>query len=350
MSRLLLLGLLALAAAAPGGGRRRGALLIPDDQPPPQGVQHLQRRRYRLAASVFKQALRQRPEAEGTKVLLGQAYLGMHRCEEGLELLLPRVSLSTFGPEAAELMAGCYARDGELGEALYWMQLAELMAPGDLQLQATLAFYELAGGEPGAWDRLEAALEAAGEDDGALLTTRALMLLYVGEIDEAERTLERIRRIPGRRPYPMSFFIDARIELDLGNPVAAERLFGYAFWRNNAYTPTMLLWAEAARRSGVPEEALYILDTVSTLRDQPRRELTRTYRARAAVDLGQLELAQVLVAEALERDPLSPEAVASAWYLARAEGEAEAMAAWAERYALVQPSPLRTLERLIPIC
>ncbi len=349
MSRLLLLGLLALAAAAPGGGRRRGGLLIPDDRPPPQGVQHLERHRYRLAASAFKRALQQRPEAEGIKVLLGQAYLGMHRCEEGLELLLPRVSLSTFGPEAAELMAGCYAQLGELGEALYWMQLAELMAPGDRQIQAGLAFYELAGGEPGAWGRLDAALEAAGEDDGVLLTTRALMLLYVGALDEAERTLERIRQIPGRRPYPMSFFVDARIELDLGNPVAAERLFGYAFWRNKAYTPTMLLWAESARRSGVPEEALYILDQVGTLQEQPRRELTRSYRARVAVDLGQLELAEGLVAEALGRDPLSPEVVASAWYLARAEGDTEAMRSWAERYALVQPSPLRTLEQLVPI-
>ena len=80
-----------------------------------------------------------------------------------------------------------------------------------------------------------------------------------------------------------------------------------------------------------------------------RREHTRAVRARILVDLGRLDDAQREIDDALASNPLDVTALASAWYLARARGDAAQASAYAGLYDTLQLSPLRRLERLAPL-
>jgi len=352
MRSLLLILLAGVALGEPRPiGERRGAKLpesaFATDRPPAQGMMNLQKRKYRIAASIFKQALMVRPDAYGTQTLLGQAYAGMHDCERALPLLVPNVARKAFSADAALLMSRCYDRVGNIGESIYWAEQAAVLEPVRPDVQVGLAWYKFVGHEPGAREQIDYALSLDPENP-SVIATRGLLALHVGDVDAAEEAIAELKAVPGRR-LSMSFFLDALLELDLGNAVRAELLFARSFWRDKSYVPTMVYWGEAARRQGNHQECLYVLDSVGAPGLTVREDYTRAIRARAEVDRGALAAARRLVDEALAIDPVDVEAVASAWYLARAEGDEASAAEWAERYALVNASPLRTLEQLIPL-
>jgi len=352
MRSLLLLLLVSAAVGQPRPvGERRGAKIpaseFATDRPPVQGVMNLQKRKYRMAASIFKQALKVRPDARGTQTLLGQAYAGMHFCDDALPLLVPNVARKAFSAEAALMMSRCFDRVGDYGESLYWAEQAALLEPKTASVQAGLAWYQFIGDEPGAAAQYAYAVEL-GPADPSVLATGGLMALQGGDIAGVEVAVAALQALPGRRPA-MSFFLEAMLELDLGNAVRAELLFNRSFWRDKSYLSTVVYWGEAARRQGYPEECLYVLDEVGAPGPEVRAAYTRAIRARAEVDSGDLAAARALVAEALAIDPLDVDGVASAWYLARAEGDEAAAEELAARFTLVNRSPLRTLEQLIPL-
>jgi len=354
MRSLLVLLLVAagpsLGEPRPVGERRGGKIptaALDVDRPPVQGVVNLQKRKYRMAISIFKQALAVRPDAYGTQTYLGQAYASLHRCDEALPLLTPNVHRKAFTADTALLVARCFDTVGNVGEALYWADQAELLEPQRADIQAGVGWYHYINGEPDGSAMLERSLEL-GPTDPATLATAGLVGLYDGDIDVVESAIVELRAVPGRRLATV-FFLEGLLELDLGNATKAELLFGRSFWRDKGYIPTIVYMGEAARRQGNFDECIYVLDNFGAPGPEIREARTRSIRARAQVDRGDLIAARALVDAALVEDALDPEVVASAWYLARAEGDEAAVAMWAERYALLNSSRLRTLEQLIPL-
>jgi len=309
----------------------------------------LQKQRFRHAAIMIRKLLERRPEEPELEVLLGHALAGLHRCDEALALMLDHPEERTFGAEAARMAANCLARGGDIGQALYWLEQAVDLEPERPELRAGLAVLLGGYGEP---DRARAIFESFDEGEAAskqIQTSWALFALSSGDVDEVDRCLKASDAVPGR-PYPMRFFVEARLELDLGNPVAAEPLFEGATQRLRAYFPAINMWAESIRRQGDPGYAMYVLDNKGAIQNEAlRREHTRAVRARILVDQGQIEAAGREIDDALAANPLDVMARASAWYLARARGDEAAMAEHAGVYDTLQASPLRRLERLVPL-
>lgn len=106
-----------------------------------------------------------------------------------------------------------------------------------------------------------------------------------------------------------------------------------------------VLRAEALRRLGQPEGAVLILK-------QPRvvgqaLALEGAVWVRVLVDLGRMDEARAAM---VALGPgASPDALASAWYLAQAEGRAAAAADLARRWRALAPNADRDIVQLRPI-
>jgi predicted Zn-dependent protease len=105
------------------------------------------------------------------------------------------------------------------------------------------------------------------------------------------------------------------------------------------------MMAEITRRLGLLADADRALD--SRLMGRLSGADADAVQARLLVDRGRPdEAAELLAGYALETDE---DLVASRWYLARARGDAAAMAAAEADYAAVRKSPLRSLDQYLPI-
>jgi tetratricopeptide (TPR) repeat protein len=314
-----------------------------------QAQANLKKQKYRLAAIALRRLLNKSPDAEGLQVMLGHALAGLHRCDEGLDLMLAHPERRAFTVDVARLSATCLIRRGDVGQAVYWMEQAAALQPGSLEVRAGLAvllggFYEV--------ERAAALFEGMEEDainNQVVQMSWALFALSMGDVDQVEARLRAHDAIRGR-PYPMRFFVEGRLEMDLGNPIAADVFFQKTTSRLQAYFPAINMSAESIRRQGNPIGALDALDTNGAIQNTAlRAQNTRAIRARILVDLGRLAEAEAQIDDALAVNSLDVTARASAWYLARARGDAAAMAEQASLYQTLQASPLRDLEKLVPL-
>jgi hypothetical protein len=101
---------------------------------------------------------------------------------------------------------------------------------------------------------------------------------------------------------------------------------------------------EALRRVGDVIEARYLLSR--PWNEGVQAPVRDAVISRVWVDLG--DLAEARAALAKVPNQLDPEYVASAWYLARAEGDTETMQRMADRYATLAVPPGRTLDAMVP--
>lgn len=326
-----------------------GTALAADTAALQRGREALRMRQYPRAVRILEPVLAADPTSGPAAVYLGYAYGGLHRCEEAMDLLRPRVALRSFTAAAARMAATCAARLGEASEAVYFSELALLLSPEDPSARIALALYADWAGDEQLSRSTMAELEASLPEDPEVLGARASLLLAHGDLDGAEALIDTLP--PGPRYAAMRQLLRGRLALDRGEPDRAVGPLRRSFWRQRSYLPGVALWAEAVRRQGAPEEALTVLDYTADSLYPPaiRARYTDAIRARVAVDLGDLDGAARLVRAALDRDPLNPEAAASAWYLSRALGDGPGEERWAARYRTLERSPQRTLEQLTPL-
>jgi len=315
-------------------GKRRGSLGA--------GNMFLKRGGNKAAAGAFRKQLDKNPDAPAAHVGLGKALTRMGKCEEALTHLWPYVGTLPFGGDAALAASTCSGRLGLLGDAVYFDHLAVELSPESARALTSLALDTAALGDTAA---TEAALEELlflRKDRDASAYARANLALRAGDIAAFDDIAALWERDDG--PGADLRRLQAQSWLDMDNPRECEAILArLASLRSG--NQTRYLRAEAHRRMGYADEA------EEYLADRPQSVLEGvdpdSIRVRVAVDLGNFPRAHELLA-AYEGLP-DPEILASAWYLARAEGRIDALPALEAEYRAVRMSPLRELEQLVPV-
>jgi tetratricopeptide (TPR) repeat protein len=297
---------------------------------------------FRAAISAFQRELKTNPDSAATHIGLGRALSRVGRCAEALDHLWPYADSRPFGDEAALSAAACSARLGLMDDAILFDEVA---VRRDAQNVRALTNYALDLDLAGRWGERDAVLDAllvAKPDRDASLFARSVIALRRGDLDEfdalmATWPLDRDTRISRARLLAQSW-----LDSDLPEAALVEVDHLPVFGRGAAARE---LRAEALRRLGLFDEAEDGLESRVTRRVEGAD--IDAVRARVAIDRGQAVEALSHLADYDQSD--EPEIIASMWYFARKKGDAEGMSLHAAAYRRVQVSPLRTLEKLVPI-
>jgi len=336
--RLLVLALTALVAGVAFAGPQTVSL----------GLGMLEKGRYRLAVQALKKEIAKSPDRPALEIGLGRALGELGRCDEGLKHLLPNASKNRFDADAAWAVAKCSARVDDAAMATYWLEFAHGMAEERTALQVALALaYYDAGDLALAVDVVERIYQrepAAPTHELALLR----LAVAVGDVELADELLFLLDHHTQIKGLGARHKLRGILELDLGYPLAAQATLLAYIEHHRADARAVQLRIEAIRRAGDAATARALLVARSALTDVDRYPYARAVRARVQADVGELENAQELADAALASTPFEADAVASAWYVARARGQTQTANALAARYELVQPNPLRTLDKLVP--
>ena len=277
-------------------------------------------------------------------MFIAEAHLEMNECTQGEAWLLPHRTRPAFQMEYPEMLAGCHARHRDFSSAEYWQEEAVNLDPASPVKWARLGLYRHRMGDT---QRSLEALQVAEElnpDHQAILYTRGQIAAAEGDLEALDALLPTLRELP--RGTHSALVLEARLELDLGNAFAAQDLAHQANRLDMNSPAAILLRGEATRLLGDPHTARNLLQRRRQIVDERPRMWPALIRT--LVDLRLMDDAQDLLAHALALDPADPETVASAWYVARAQDDADAMAAYAALYEDLQPNPHRSLERLVP--
>ena len=310
-----------------------------------RGVQLMQTGNFKRALATFEAMLEEHPDNRRLHLLIGQARFAMNDCHEGERWVLQHRTRPAFRIRMAGLLAACHARHGDYAEAVYWQEEATLLDPELASGWAILGMYRYRLGDH--WGATEALDLAAAEDpaDMRLAYAYATIAVDEGDHEQVDELLSALRRAP--RGLVSSWILEARLELDLGNPVLAAEAADIAVSREQGGSGGLVVRAEALRRLGDWREANSLLSRRARFFKQ--RPAMWAVQARVYVDAGELLDARELLANARQVNPHDPELTASAWYLARAEGDAAAMTELEALYELQQPNALRALGHLVPL-
>jgi tetratricopeptide (TPR) repeat protein len=293
------------------------------------------------AVLVYRRQLAAHPDAPAAHIGLARALARTGDCEEAMEHFVPFEDSIPFGAQAALAASGCAGRLGLAEESLRYDRIALEHEPDDPRALTNLVLDAETLGDPAlvAWG-LER-LQEIDQDRDAPWYTRAVLELRAGQIDAFDVTLALWERERG--PSAAAHQLRARAWLDLGEPLMArEVLKAVPLFRSGPF-PRML-HAETARRLGWLHEARQILEVDEE--DPFDAADADALRARVLTDAGELRAAEALL-EGLPLD--SSEAVASAWHLARARGDAGGQGRAEADWKRVSRSPLRKLEHLAPL-
>jgi len=207
------------------------------------------------AAEVYREALRLHPQEPEPRVRLGMIAAGKGDVEGGLKLTNEAVAAKPeLGGQAAETCgraAKCRLDAGDAPGALVLLRRARELSPGDLRFRVAL------GG----------ALEAAGDDDGALAEYRAVVAaepespmssnridaIYQRRNDPAARVGEW-RRAAGAHPDAAWPLLHLGLALEAaGDLGAAETAYRGALSRNAAVDADSAVFRRAKQRErGAP--------------------------------------------------------------------------------------------------
>lgn len=309
------------------------------------GVRMLQDGRYKQALAAFMELHEEHPDNRRLHLLIGQAYFAMNDCAAGEDWVLEHRKRPAFRIRTAALIAACRARQGGYAEAVYWQEEAVLLDADTASTWALLGIYRYRQGD--FWGAEEALDEAYALDptDMRLLYAYATIALSDGNHDNIDQLIQNLRDHPQGALH--SYVLEARLELDLGNPVLAADAGHKAVRRDFSGASGLVVKAEALRRQGDWRQAGDLLQRRA--RGFKQRPAMWAVQARVWIDDGDFGSAHDIIDAAVVANPYDPELVATAWYLARAEGDAEGMASWAELYDVLQPNPYRPLTALVPI-
>ncbi len=310
-----------------------------------RGVLRMQNGDFVGALEIFESVLDGEPDNRRLHMLIGEALLSMNECDEGRDRVLSHRTRPAFRLQLPRMLAACYARHGDYSEAVYWQEEAALVDSRSALVWALLGLYRYRQGDY--WGADEALREAASIDPNEMRLSYAYasMALTEGDHSEIDILITRLRN--SELGYAPSWVLEARLELDLGNPVLADRAAQQAVRKNWRAATGLELRAEALRRHGDGDGAELLLERGRDLYSQ--RPTLWAVQARVWVDARNLAEAEELLEHALEQSPYDPELMASAWYLARARGDADEMELWAQRYEAAQVNHLRTLSALVPL-
>lgn len=339
----LLIAVLFASAVAEDDGRAGQAMraLGPDVF---IGLRALENGRPDQALSAFKVLLDEHPDSARLQLFVGQAHLEMNDCDEGERWVVPNQTRPAFQVGYSEMLAGCHARRLDYSSAEYWQEVAVALNPTDPVQICRLALYRYRmGDERAAQELLDEAAELK-PNHTAVWHTRGLIALTEGRHDEVEEIIEKLHGLP-RGPH-QALVLEARLELDLGNAIAAGELAHQANRKDMNSSAALVLRGEAERRIGDPIQAITLLSRRAKVYDERPRMWASLIRAHA--DLGDVAEAASILDEALALDATDPEIIASAWYLARARGDTIEMTRLSARYDLLQTNPYRRLDMLVP--
>lgn len=332
----LLLLFPALVFAAPGKGRTgvsRGKSLLRGQQPA-------------AAQRLFEAELRKKPGDPDATVGLARALAAQGKC---------RLAMEHFPVARA---AGAWSGDAALDEAQCHLQYGRLSLAEVALEEAIFLNDEL----DEAWYRLGAVRSARGDAIGLaevvealeFRTTRAgseVLLAWDarnrGDFDSAWEYLWDLQRLQALRPADgreqAIVTLEGTLWMDEGVlPIGAALLQeGLAAHLHDVALST---WrAEAVRREGFPGWAIGMLDRPA-LRGR-MTERAAAVLARAHADFGHHDKAELALRPF--RSSVDAEVLATRWYLARATGDSEKMALYADWYEVVPHAG--PLDSLIPL-
>lgn len=307
-----------------------------------QGDLLLSQGRWRQAAQVFAAEVQQHPDLSTSWIGWGKAQAKLGLCASALEKFWPFTHTRPFTTEVALLAGRCSSRLGFDDDAVYFDILAVERSPANVQARSALALDLDRTDDVVGRDEVLEQLALLDPDRDASLFATAAVALRRGDLD----TFDEIDAIWQREGRSDEEFLRLRAQswLDLDDPIQAyaELTAVRRFKRGQG---ARLLLAESLRRSSQPQSALSGMDKKSVMKMQGME--FDLIRSRVLVDLGRAAEARALVEEwALVADE---EVYASQWYLAHDAGDSQAMETAARAWALVQSSPLRRLEQLLPV-
>ncbi|MDP2306138.1 MAG: hypothetical protein Q8P18_08920 [Pseudomonadota bacterium] len=295
----------------------------------------------RAAVASFRKQLEASPDSAALHIGLGKSLTRIGRCEEALDHFWPFVGTLPFGADAALAASTCSSRIGLLDDAVYFDRIAVDLDPTSARALTNLALDLSASGDKGgAAAALDELLYLRPERDASNYA-RAVLALREGDLDQFDLVVEAWERNDG--PSLDLRRLQAQAWLDLDNPPAAMATLENVRRMRNGQQVRHLR-SEAQRRVG------YTADAAAYLEDRPQSVLegvdSDAVRVRVHVDEGDFAAAHEVLAgyDAIE----DAELIASAWYLANAEGRAADLPALRDAYEHTRTSPLRQLSHLVP--
>jgi thioredoxin-like negative regulator of GroEL len=292
-----------------------------------------------MAITAFEAILTAHPTSGRARLGLAMALADISRCQRALEILADLRDKGVWRAEAALTEGRCRLMSGDRSMASAAYEEAHRLRP---ELASTIAVAHIRAQE-GRTEALAEALDTLLVLDGgldALPAVEVTVAMRTGAAD-LDALLHQARSVGTGSGLAQ---IDARRWMDLDHPgEAAEILLDDL--RSNLSNLQSACWrAEALRRMGRLADADSALSR-PRIRHANGVPMGRSVRARMAVDSGDLDGARAIVADL----PLDEEGLATRWYVARAEGNSDAMAGLETRWKAWAHAPDRRLEQLVPL-
>lgn len=345
-SRRMTLALLLLvpwiAAAGPGGrGKPRDPDALRAESLVAQGMPM-------LAVDAARKCLEARPGTLDCQVVLGRAAALAGRCEVALTALdavrpSRRWSLTDALSEAA-----CRQRVGDVAGARAAYQDAIGFSPTDVSIYFQRGLMEARVGDLRALDADLTRVRSLDADPSRGDTLEAWGWVERGDAraDAAIYTFVSRTAVTADPEQRMQMAIlQCQRLLDVGDPFAAETSAREDLRISRGQPRLVACRAEAVRRQGRALDAWVMVNYAwAAPRSQP---IVDAIEVRTLVDLGRLDEARDLLATL--PDPRDVEAIASAWYLHTARGDAAAASHASAAYAARGQAGLRPLTALSPV-
>lgn len=336
------------AKAAPGIGQQPPAGPDKARKRMAMAQRRLERGQYRYAARTFRAILDHHPDNVRAMSGLGRALSGIGRCTDAMVWLEAVRGTPNWGADEAFAVGRCHERSGDydLARADYEEALA-------YDRDYVTGWYALA--------QLDLRTDRADEAfdiENLLLTwdegVRMSALLAVWRLREergdeaAWEALAELNRMldtrGGKGARVQSDLAEGLLWLDAGDPVTAEAVLRRAITAQPQQVRPRVYRAEAWRRMGNPQQALYeISDEWIVGPDAPSAQ---PVRAKILADLGQMPAAL----RELDGypDPRDPELVAARWYVADKAGDAPTRERMAALWDDLVDDPARSLDHERP--
>lgn len=297
--------------------------------------------RPRQAVQAFALEVARNPEASASWVGWGTALAQLGECSSALDKLWPYTHTRPFRADSAMWAARCSSRLGFADDAVYFDTLAIERKPESVSARSALVVdLDRAGDYVGRDIILEQLSLIDPKRDTSWFAEAAVALRH-GDLETFD-VIDTLWRREGRSDDEFAR-LRAISWMDLDDPHKAFAMM-HEKRKIKRVSGDRLIIVECLRRMSQPEEALHELEKTVTGRLQGVD--AEVLRARVLVDLGRLAEARQLMAP-WQSIP-DEEAVASRWYLARAENDPSSLTNAAAEWDAIRSSPLRTLEQLVP--
>lgn len=314
----------------------------------------MERGQYRMAGRIYRQKLQADPADAWAPLGIARAQAATGRCDQALVTLEERHAGPIWDVRLAVAAARCHALHGDHADARYHLEEA-LLRSADNPAVLLRALVQAHASGDGDWvAELEHSIADLVPDGELAAFARGLRGLEEGDADRVFVEIRVLRAAPAWKTW--SDLLATHVWLALDDPAAAVQAATAQL--TAAPRPLVQPWlAEAYRRVGEPNQALFLL---TTAKQQNRTDLVkRAFLIRAAADAladgeryqpdGSLQQLDQQATALLATHPLDADVIASAWYLARLTGDDARAAALVDRLSLVRDDAAASLARCVPL-